>query len=65
MLGPAFWLRELADYIDRDAVREWADMGSILRVLAADAQATQDRHHEIEMAALQRRHSNVVKARFG
>lgn len=65
MLGVAFWLNELAEYVARDAARDWADMASILRVLASDAQATQDRHHEIEMAALQRPDSNVVKARFG
>ena len=65
MLGVAFWLNELAEYVARDAVREWADMASILRVLAADAQATQDKHHELEMAALKAPNSNVVKARFG
>ena len=65
MLGPAFWLREIADYVDRDAVREWAEMPTILRALAADAQATQDEHHAREMAALKQPNSNLIKARFG
>lgn len=64
MLGPAFWLNEIADYIERDAVRVWGDMSSILRALASDAQATQNEHHEREMAALRRPGSNLIKARF-
>lgn len=65
MLGPAFWLNEIADYIERDAVREWADMAMILRVLASDAQITQNGHHEREMAELTRPNSNFVKGKFG
>lgn len=65
MLGPAFWLNEIANYIERDAVRNWADMATILRFIAADAQATQDEHHQREVAELRKPGSNLIKPKFG
>lgn len=64
MLGPSFWLDEVAEFMERDP-RDFGDLPTLIRNVAGHVRAVQIRYHEKEMKQITAPDSNVIKVLFG